>query len=282
MTLASIKNELHKARQCGYAVPLFDVFDQHGVDGIFEAQELERSPVIIGIYSGAPVMQNIDAFSAYIRARAERTCYPVAIMLDHGTSVDQCLYALESGFTDVMYDGSSLTFEENVRNTRRVVEAAHACGAAVEAELGHVGSGSNYGAFGGQRLGFTNPDLVAEFIDQTGVDFLAIAFGNAHGVYKSEPEIDLSLVSDIYGRVVIPLVMHGGSGLHDDLYRNIVNTGISKINFFTAIHNIVVERMIEAASSGKASMFFIAEQIRLGYRDTCSHFFKVISSSGRV
>ena len=282
MTLTSIKQELIKAHQQGYAIPLYDVFDQFGVDGVFDALELMKAPVILGIYSGARVMETIAAFAAYIRIRAEKSCFPVSIMLDHGSSVDQCLYALENGFTDVMYDGSSLPLEENIRNTRKVVEAAHACGASVEAELGHVGSGLDYETYGSQRMGFTNPDLVEEFVNLTNTDFLAIAFGNAHGNYKGEPMIDLELVQQVSQRVDIPIVMHGGSGLNDNQYREVIEAGISKINIFTTIHNMAQQRMIEAAQFEKASMFSITEQIRLSYQEICSHFFEVFGSAGKA
>ena len=281
MTLKSILPELQKARKFGYAVPLYDVFDQFGVDGVFDAQEITKAPVIIGIYSGASIMKDIAAFVAYIRAKAERTCYPVSVMLDHGTSVEQCLFAIESGFTDVMFDGSSLSFEDNIRETYRIVEAAHTCGAGVEAELGHVGSGSKYESYGGQRIGFTDPNLVEEFVSSTNVDILAIAFGNAHGQYSSKPEIDLELLSDVYKRVDIPLVMHGGSGLQDSEYREVIRSGVSKINIFTTIHNAAVLRMIDESKTAKPSMFSITGQIREAYRDICAHYFDVFGATNK-
>lgn len=282
MAITSIKNDLNKATQQGYGVPLYDVWDQIGVDGVFEAAEQKRAPVILGIYSGAKVMHQAAAFTAYLRARAERSCVPVSIMLDHGSTVDQCLYALECGFTDVMYDGSSLSVEENIQNTKKVVRAAHACGAAVEAELGHVGSGSEYDAYGGLRHGFTDPNMVENFISETGVDFLAIAFGNAHGVYKGKPNIDLELVREIRQRVEIPLVMHGGTGLEDYQYTEVIQAGIAKINLFTVIHNEAVKRMVAAAQDIKASMFSILEQEQAAYRDICEHYLDVLGATGKA
>lgn len=282
LTITSIKTELIKAMQNGYAVPLYDVFDSYGVDGIFDAVEEKKAPVIFGVYSGAKVFQkDAQAFVAYIRARAERISSPVSIMLDHGASVEQCLYALESGFTDVMYDGSALPIEENIANTCRVVKAAHACGAGVEAELGHVGSGEDYQAYGGKQLGFTDPDQVEYFVSETGVDFLAIAFGNAHGLYKGEPCLDLNLVRNIRHRTAIPLVMHGGSGLEDSQYQQVIRAGVAKINLFTAIHNEATRRMIQAARSDHASMFTISEQIRLAYYEVCAHYFDVFGATGK-
>ena len=281
MTITSIKDELNHAMRGKYAVPLFDVFDQCGVDGIFEALEEKRAPVILGIYGGAKIMHHAAAFSAYLHARAERTCVPVSIMLDHGATVEQCLFALESGFTDVMYDGSSLPFEENIANTRKVVQAAHACGAAVEAELGHVGSGRDYDTYGGQHLGFTDPEKVEQFIVETGVDFLAIAFGNAHGMYRGEPHLDLELVRQICSQVNIPLVMHGGTGLADSQYVEVVQAGIAKINLFTVVFNRATQLMVEACQASNPNMFNIIEQEQIAYREISAHFFEIFGAAGK-
>jgi fructose-bisphosphate aldolase class II len=282
MTIISIKTEMERAAKQHFAIPLYDVFDQYAVDGVFNAVEDRRAPVILGIYSGASIMSHIAAFTAYIRARAERSCMPISIMLDHGATVEQCLHVLECGFTDVMYDGSSLPFEENIANTRRVVQAAHAYGAAVEAELGHVGSGSEYDLFVGKRGGFTDPDRVEQFVTETGVDFLAIAFGNAHGLYKGNPQIDLELVREVHRRVDIPLVMHGGTGLTDEMYAPIIDAGIAKINFFTGISQDATRRMIEAANQPNPSMLTIADQIPRAYFDVCCKYFDIFRTSGKA
>jgi fructose-bisphosphate aldolase, class II len=283
LTITSIKTELNRALHVGYAVALFDVFDQYGVDGIFDAVEEKHAPVIFGIYSGSKVFQrNAKAFVAYIRTRAEGVSYPISIMLDHGSNVEQCLFALECGFTDVMYDGSKLALKENIEDTKRVVAAARCCGAAVEAELGHVSSGSNYATFGGQRIGFTDPNQVEEFVSETGVDFLAVAFGNAHGNYYGEPCLDLNLLREIRKRTSIPLVMHGGTGLEDKQYQEIISAGVSKINFFTVVLNEATKRMVSAARSENPNMFQISEQMQTAYREISSHYFDVLSTSGRA
>ena len=163
MTLVSIKVELEKARQQRYAIPLFDVFEMQGMEGMMDALVEKRAPTIIGVYSPFAAKPNIRALAAYFRCRAEDTDVPISLMLDHGASVEQCLEVLTYGFTDVMYDGSSLPLEENIANTKRVVEAAHAVGAGVEAELGHVGLGDQYDSFGSQHIGFTDPESVEVF-----------------------------------------------------------------------------------------------------------------------
>ena len=282
MTLVSIKNDLIKARNEGYAVPLYDVFDLQGVEGVMDALIEKRAPTIIAIYSHFAGLPNARAMAAYIRCRAEDTDVPISLMLDHGSSVELCERALEIGFSDVMYDGSSLPIEENISNTRRVVAAAHAHGAAAEAELGHVGKGDEYDTYGKLRVGFTNPDWVEYFVNQTGVDFLAIAFGNAHGFYKGEPHLDLQLLAEIRQRSPVPLVMHGGTGISDDQFRAAIAGGISKINFVTAIMNEAVENVRKAASLDRADLLDVTEGIRVSYRQWGSRMYDVFGATGKA
>ena len=278
MTLISFKEELLKAKAGHYAVPMFDVFDMAGVDGVFLAMEEKQTATMLAIYSGFLDQPACKAFAAYIRTRAEGISLPVTLILDHGDSFEHCIKALTLGFTDVMFDGSSLPFEENVATTKLVVRAAHPLGVTVEAELGHVGSGSEYDVYGARGVGFTNPELVARFVAETGVDALAVAFGNAHGVYKGDPHLDLDLLADIRRRVEIPLVMHGGSGLSDEQFRSAIQTGISKINVATVMVNTSTQRMAEAAQRQGASIFSLAEAERLAYKECCSHVYDVFSN----
>jgi fructose-bisphosphate aldolase class II len=282
MTIVPIKIELTKALHERYAVPLFDVFEMQGMEGVMDALTEKRSPTIIGIYSPYASLPNSRALAAYIRCRAEDTDIPVSLMLDHGTSVEQCLEVLPYGFSDVMYDGSKLPLEENIANTKRVVEAAHATGVGVEAELGHVGLGDQYDSLGGRGLGFTDPERVEFFVEKTGVDFLAIAFGNAHGLYKGEPRLDLDLVAEIRRRVDVPLVMHGGTGLSDEQFHGAIAAGISKINFATNIMNSAADNMRMIAARPGASMFDIYEGIRTAYSQWCSHLYEIFGTARRV
>ena len=242
----------------------------------------KRAPTIIGIYSPYAALPNCRSLAAYVRCRANDTDVPISLMLDHGSSVEQCLEVLAYGFTDVMYDGSSLPLEENIANTRRVVAAAHAAGAGVEAELGHVGMGDQYDSLGGQRIGFTDPENVAHFVEATGVDFLAIAFGNAHGLYKGEPHLDLDLVAEIRRRVDVPLVMHGGTGLSDEQFRSAIAAGINKINFATSIMNSAADNMRMAAAKPEASMFDIHAGIRAAYSHWCGHLYETFGTARRA
>lgn len=282
MPLISFKEELARARRDRYAIPHIDVFGTLAVEGLLEAAVENRAPTIIAIYSPLTGLPSCKAFASYIRCRAEDIDVPLSLILDHGDSVERCIEVLSYGFTDVMYDGSSLPLEENIANTRRVVEAAHSRGAAVEAELGHVGEGEHYEDFGGRKLGFTAPDDVERFVEETGVDFLAIAFGNAHGLYKGSPSLDLELVSEIRRRVEIPLVMHGGTGVSDDQFRAAIQAGISKINYATNIMNSAAENMRSIAGKPAATMLEIEDGIRSAYCASTGHLQGVFGTSGRA
>ena len=282
MPLISIYSELVRGRKEGFAVPLFDAFDGLSADGMIAAQVQEHAPGIVGVYSGTFDQPNGPALVAYIRARLAELPGPTSIFLDHGTSLEQCMRAIRSGFSDVMFDGSKLPIAENIAETKAIVRAAHAVGVHVEAELGHVGSGSNYTEFGGKRLGFTNPDDVERFVAETGVDFLAVAVGSAHGVYVGQPHIDLELLGEIRRRVDIPLVMHGGSGLSEQQFRSAIELGISKINISTDLVNATGKRLVAEGLSEKSGYFSFTQAIADTFKERASYYLRLFGSSGKA
>ncbi len=282
MPLVSILDELKKAQAGGYALPCFDTFEMHGTLGIFDALEAKRAPGIVGLYSGMFDRPHPRAFADYVRAMAQEATVPISIILDHGASFEHCIKALDAGFSDVMYDGSKLPLEENIATTRLVVRAAHAVGAAVEAELGHVGVGRTYREFGALGKGFTEPDVVVRFVEETGADFLAIAIGTAHGLYDGEPKLALDLLGAIRERVEIPLVLHGGSGLNDAQFRDAVTGGIAKINIFTNLAVGAKQRLVAHAGSEDASLFSMTGQIREAFRDECARLLDVFGAAGKA
>ncbi len=279
MPLVSFLQQLQKGQANGYAVPCFDTVDTHGTQGIFDALEAKRAPGIIGLYTKILDQSHARALTDFVRTLGEAATVPVSILLDHGESLEHCVKALRFGFTDVMYDGSQLPLEENIANTRLVVRAAHAVGAAVEAELGHVGTGSDYSTFNGQGKGFTAPDTVERFVTETGVDVLAVSVGTAHGLYDGEPKLALELLADIRQRVDIPLVLHGGSGLSDAQFRASIVGGISKINIFTNLAIEATQRMIQEASAEQPSMDSLLNQVREGFRFQCERLLDVFGAT---
>jgi len=274
-------HELRRAQRERYAIPLFDVVDMQTVEGVFEALEGKHAPAIIGVYAGMLDRPGARALAAYIQARAEEVPERVSLMLDHGGSVEQCLKAVSYGFTDVMYDGSQLSLAENIASTKAVVEAAHAKGVGIEAELGHVGSGSEYRTFGALRKGFTDPDAVGEFVAATGADCLAVAIGTAHGLYDGEPHLDLDLLQAIRERVRIPLALHGGTGCPEDQLRAAIAKGISKINVATDLFLTAGKHLVEAARTRDVSYFDLSRIAIDTFRERCGHYLDLFGAAGK-
>lgn len=229
-------SELQKiARENRFAIP-------HVLGGNLEmtygeikaAQEME-SPLALGfapeVFASLPMAMVMPA----IMNAAREANIPIAVQLEHGKSYEQAAEAISLGAISVMYDGSDLTYEDNVRNTAEVVRMAHAFGACVEAELGHVGGSAVRGTSNTSLGKKTDPDLVVDFVKRTGVDTLAVSFGNVHGHYQGPVDIDTDLVRMITKVTDVPLVMHGGSGLPDEVYRGIVEAGISNIHFYSGV-----------------------------------------------
>jgi fructose-bisphosphate aldolase class II len=168
---------------------------------------------------------------------------PVAIHLDHGPSFEVVMMALRAGFTSIMRDASKLPYEENVAEVRKVVEACHAIGVPVEAEIGRLGGAEEHVVVSEREAAMSDPDECASFVDDAGFDFLAVAIGNAHGFYKGEPKLDFERLEAIRDRVSVPLVLHGASGIPDDAITKAVELGICKINIDTEIRNAFIRTM---------------------------------------
>jgi len=227
---------LDVANTHSFAVPAFNISDWAMSQGIFEISEEKRAPLIIAIHPDELHHTGVDLLPA-IRQRAHKSSVPVAIHLDHGTTYEQILLAIQSGFTSVMIDGSMLPFEENMALTKRAVEAAHAVGVSVEGELGTIGKTDGEAEDGTANIIYTDPDDAVLFVRETGVDSLAVAIGTCHGIYPSwmKPEIKLDLLRDIKAKVDVPLVLHGGSGNPDFEIAESVKLGINKINISSDI-----------------------------------------------
>ncbi len=231
VTLTEILNEAEKEK---YAVGLFNHLNLEMARGIAEAAEEERSPVILGVAEVHLPVIPFDYAAVIMKEIAEKATVPVCLHFDHGTEYGKILRAMQAGFSSVMYDGSALTYEENVRCTREISHAAHALNISVEAELGHVGSGDDIDCDDHTGM-YTDPEVVNDFIRRTDIDALAVAIGTAHGVYKAKPRLDIDRLKKIYELSEKPLVLHGGSGLSDEDFRATIDNGIRKINICTEL-----------------------------------------------
>lgn len=230
------KSILDVANANGFAIPAFNISDWAMFNGVMDISEETQAPVIIAIHPDEVSHITTDLIPA-MHARAHRSSVPVAIHWDHGGTFEQMITAIHAGFTSVMIDASLKPFDENVALTRKVVEAAHAVGIQVEGELGTIGANDSYGESGAEEIIYTNPDDAVRFVEQTGVDSLAIAIGTSHGLYPADrnPELRHDLLEEIKAAVGIPLVLHGGSGNPDSELSRAVQLGINKINISSDI-----------------------------------------------
>ena len=231
MSLVTTKQMLLDAQANGYAVGAFNVENMEMVMAVVGAAEEQKSPVIMQTTPSTVKYADFDYFYANVKVAAEKASVPVAIHLDHGNSFDLAMKAYRTGYTSIMIDGSHGSFEDNIALTKSVVEVCKNGNVPVEAELGKVG-GKEDDLDGGDG-GYTDPNEAKEFVEKTGVDSLAVAIGTAHGVYKGEPKLDLNRLSEIRELVDIPLVLHGTSGVPDEVVTECVNRGICKVNYAT-------------------------------------------------
>lgn len=229
--LVNLNDVLKKAQQEHYAVGLFNTIDTDMLEAVISAAEEMDSPVIIGTAQVLLPYGELALLTPSARDAAERAKVPVVLHYDHGTTFEKCMEALQLGFTSVMFDGSANDVEENLAETAQIVRIAHAMGASVEGEIGHVGQAATDDGLLTDM--YTTPEEAVRFVRETGVDALAVAIGTAHGVYKTKPRLDIGRLSQIRAALDTPLVLHGGSGLSDDDFRNTIAAGIAKVNIFT-------------------------------------------------
>lgn len=237
MPLVTMSEVLKESIQKKYAVGAFDTMDRVFTEAILNAAEKKGVPVILMVVP--PCVEGEDAvnFMSYVVARCNRSSVPVALHLDHSPTYEHCVKAVHLGCTSVMFDGSSLPYEENVAVTKKVIEMAHACGVTVEAEIGHVAGheGNMLDGNVADESALTTVEEAKRFYEDTEVDCLAVAIGTVHGVYKGTPHLDLERLQAIRDELPIPVVIHGGSGLVEKDYKDMVAHGANKINFFTAM-----------------------------------------------
>jgi fructose-bisphosphate aldolase class II len=256
--LVNLNDVLLPARRGRYAVGLFNAVNLELARGVFAAAERNRSPVIVGTAEVLLPFGPLEELAWLLVPMARRASVPVVVHFDHGLTEERCLEALKLGFSSIMYDCSTDGYEENIRKTKEMASIAHAAGASIEAELGHVGDaeGSLEGVSESETASalYTDPEEARDFVERTGVDALAIAVGTAHGHYRAKPKLDFDRIARIAAVVPVPLVLHGGSGLSDDDFRTTIARGISKVNVFTDINAAAALAAERTLASGKNAL----------------------------
>lgn len=272
--LTTMKELVDNARKGGYAVTAPNVWDEYSIKAALEAAEEVNVPVILDYAdSFSDDIQRIGEIAVMLARKAR---VPVAISLDHGDSYEACLRAMRAGFTGVMIDRSTLPYEENVKQVKAVVDVAHVMGVSVEAELGHVGQGSQYDI--DRDAGLTNVEQAADFVAATGIDSLAVAVGTAHGMYKGTPHLDFERLDQLREAVCVPLVLHGGSGTGDEKLQEAVRRGICKVNLCTDLILASQAGFNACMSDPKMGYIFFALQASAKtYREKLAHYMRLFS-----
>lgn len=255
MALERVSTILKMAEAASTAVIAFNCTDYNMVYSVVTAAEEQNKPVIITLYPEHVYLCNAarpDAFAGMAKALAESVTVPVGLHLDHSSDYDFIMDAISGGFTSVMYDGSMLPLEENIRLTRKIVDAAHKLGVDVEAELGHIGFAAH--STEEDLDTYTQPDVAARFCKETNVDSIAVAIGSAHGFYKETPKLDLHRLEEINAATKVPLVLHGGSGIPNDQLEIAFTKGINKFNvgteFFYLYYHAIKDYCDENGDNG--------------------------------
>ena len=274
--LVTLNDILPKAQKEHYAVGLFNTTDTDMLEAAISAAEEKRSPIIIGTAEVLLPSGELKLIAPSILAAAKRASVPVVVHYDHGLTFDRCMEALQLGFSSVMFDGSAGDPAENLAATREMVKIAHSLGCSIEGEIGHVGNADT----GDNETSdmYTTPEEAVAFVEATGVDALAVAIGTAHGAYKTKPKLDIGRLAEIRAALPTPLVLHGGSGLSDDDFRNTIANGIAKVNIFTDLCQ-AGERVMRTA---EGSYLQIRDQKVAAIKEVVMHKMELFGSVGRA
>ena len=252
--LVNMKEMLDKARKEQYGIGFFNTINVEMARAVIETAEELHAPVIVGTAEVLLPTMPLDRVAEYLIPMAEKASVPVAVHYDHGLTFEKCMEALRLEYTSVMYDCSTASYEENLSRVAEMVRICHGMGVTVEGELGHVGDNEGAGKLENPSDFYTDPAVAADFVRKTGVDALAVAVGNAHGDYKFPPKLDFERITAILEATGTPLVLHGGSGLSDNDFREAVRRGVCKINIFTDLDKAGKAGIEKGLHSGAGSM----------------------------
>lgn len=284
MSLVTMNELLQDARKRKYAVGGFNVFNFETLGAVIEVAEELKAPLVLGIPERLFKFVDVETLSAAMVKVAQKSFVPVALHLDHGYSYEGIMKAIRWGFTSVMFDGSRLSWEENLKKTKDVTRIAHSLGISVEGELGYVGCYPHAADLTEENL--IKPEVAAQFVEKTKVDALAVAVGTSHGVYHGTTKLNLSRLSELSSAVNIPLVMHGASKLHKDDYRLCINSGITKINIATDMSLAAAATVKQAlVNHPNANYIHLMSTVKRGVKNSVRKYmldFDCIAKIGKV
>lgn len=278
--LAGLKEVIKEGEKRGIAIGSFNTPNLECLLAVLSAAEELDVPVIIAHAQCHEDVAPLDSIGPVMVEMAKRSRVKVCVHLDHGEDFEYCKRAIGLGFTSVMIDYSTKSYEENAAGTREMVDYAHAHGVDVEAELGTMPQREGGGESAAQdpSILYTNPSLVPDFLEKTGIDALAIAFGTAHGIYKTKPVLNMDIITEVKKQTDIPLVMHGGSGISHEEYREIIRRGIGKINYYSYMSYAGYAAAKETVESKEADFFHnLALRAQMAMRQNALETLKVFS-----
>ena len=280
--LVNMKEMLTKAQKEQYGIGFFNAVNVEMARAVIETAEELHAPVIVGTAEVLLPAMSLERVAEYLIPMARKAGVPVAVHYDHGLTFEKCMEALKLGFSSVMYDCSTASYEENLDRVAEMVRICHGMGATVEGELGHVGDNEGAGKLENPSDYFTDPAVAADFVQKTGVDALAVTVGNAHGDYKFPPKLDFERITAIREATGTPLVLHGGSGLSDDDFREAVRRGVCKINIFTDLDKAGKAGIEEGLKQGAASMMGLIPYEIEAMKEVVRNKIGLFGSTGRA
>lgn len=253
--LVNMKEMLLNAQKNHYAIGLFNTVNVEMARAVIETAEEMNTPVIVGTAEVLLPNMRLENVADYLIPMAHRANVPVAVHFDHGLTFESCIKALRLGFSSIMYDCSTASYEENIAKVAEMVRICHSMNVTVEGELGHVGDNEGAGKLENPSDFFTDPMVATDFVARTGVDALAVSVGNAHGDYKFPPKLDFERISAIHKTTGVPLVLHGGSGLSENDFREAIRRGICKVNIFTDLDKAGKAGLEKGIEAGGKSIY---------------------------
>lgn len=276
MPLVTMKSLLLDAENGKYAVGGFNVANMEMAMGVIRAAEELASPVILQIAEIRLPHSPLSLIGPAMVAAARTAKVPVAVNLDHGLTLERVKEALDIGFTSVMIDGSGFPMDENIKLTNRVREMAAQYGATTEAEIGAIHPGS-------EAVEYTDVNEAKKFYEAVQVDALAIAIGNAHGLYHGEPHLNFDALTQIDQKIPVPLVLHGGTGISENDFKKCISLGIRKINVATATFNSVEDHVHQLYKSDDAVGYFTLHDTEIvGAYENVKHHIMMFGSAGKA
>ncbi|MFA6941550.1 MAG: class II fructose-bisphosphate aldolase, partial [Clostridiaceae bacterium] len=268
--LVSSKELFKAARKNNFAIPATNFVDQNSIKAYIEVAEKLNLPVILAFAEAHKNYLSFDEALLLGKYYGEKAKVPAVLHLDHGTTKELIIRAIDEGFNSVMLDASMDSFEDNVKRTKEIVDYAHLRGVVVEAEIGHVGGGEDYKSKDDSDSIYTTAEEAKKFVELTNVDSLAVSIGTAHGAYKGTPVIDFDRLKEIRNAIDTPLVLHGGSSTGDDNLERCALNGISKINIYTDF----VTAALKKSQSAKFSDYYdLRDALSEGMKECLEHYY---------